>query len=100
VAGGGRTTHFGGGSFTPAPHMSLKAGLASAFIAGNLDPAGKAYICWPDPTTMLADVDPSFADPVVFNGLLSSLGPFMVFNSTDGRAATYPGTVSFRKVAI
>ncbi|OGP86763.1 MAG: hypothetical protein A2Y95_12600 [Deltaproteobacteria bacterium RBG_13_65_10] len=96
VTGSGKTTHFEGGSFTPAPETSVNAGLASAFIAGSLDPGGKAYICWQDSTTMLADVDPSFPDPVSFNGLLSSLGGFMVFSSTDGRAVMYSGTVSFK----
>ncbi len=97
VTGAGKTTHFEGGSFTPAPETSVNAGLASAFIAGNLNPGGKAYICWQDSTTLLADVDPSFPAPVTFTGLLSSLGSFMVFSSTDGRAVMYSGAVSFNR---
>ena len=91
MTGSGKIWHFESGPFTPAPTTSFNGTAASAFIAQNLDPDGMGFVCWENGTTLLADTDPDFPSPIVFTGLLSSAGPFMVFTTQDGNAIMLSG---------
>jgi len=91
ITGSGKIWHFEPGPFTPAPVTTVNGTQAGLFIAQNFNPGGMAFACWVDGTTLWIDVDPSFPSPQVFTGLLSSLGPFMVFTTQDGRAVMLSG---------